>query len=44
MLYDELNRPFESRAHLFDYDEVDYQRDPELVDGPLGALPMMAWL
>jgi RHS repeat-associated protein len=36
-LYDELGRVFESRSHLFDYDTVDYQRTPELIDGPLGG-------
>jgi len=36
-LYDELSRHFETRTHLFTYDGVDYERDPELVDGPLGG-------
>ena len=36
-LYDELNRHFETRADLFTYEEADYERDPQLVDGPLGG-------
>ena len=37
--YDELSRQFERNDRLFDYRDqgVDYQRPPELTDGPLGV-------